>query len=250
MLCLEEGYLMSRIRQDPLRSLNAAEKHELIHVSQSLIDEASRVAHAKELLAVAEGKTYAEAARAAGRRAYHAVSALVSRFNKVGLAALNPGHGGGRQPNYGDKEKQRIVDELKRQPDRKDDGTAVWSIETLKKSLRRADDGLPDVGHRTIWETLHDAGYSWQKDRSWCTTGIVLRKRKDGIVEVTDIDKDAKKKLSKKPTHRGKGSASTSGAKTKPAPSRPSRSKGKSGVPSDTPNAVTTNTSAKARRSF
>lgn len=240
---------MSRLRSDPLRAMTAAEKAELVHVSQSLTAEASRVAHAKELLAVAEGKTYAQAAQAAGRRAYHAVSTLVSRFNKVGLAALTPGHGGGRRPTYRDEDKQRIIDEFKREPDRKDDGTAVWSIETLKKSLRGAGDGLVNVGHRMIWETLHDAGYSWQRSRSWCTTGVVTRKRKDGVVEITDIDKDAKKNSSKRPIHRRKASASTSGAKTKPALSRPSRKLDKSGAPSANPSGLTTNTFAKARRS-
>ena len=240
---------MGRQRKDPLRAFSDAEAFELLHVSQSLTDEASRVAHAKELLAVADGKSYAEAARAAGRRAYHAVSSLVSRFNKIGIDALSPGHGGGRSKIYDDADKQRIVDELKRAPDRHDDGTAVWSIETLKKKLRKSDERLKQVGHETIWNTLHEAGYSWQKDRSWCTTGKVLRKRKDGVVEVTDVDKDAKKNSSKRPIRRRKASASMSGAKTKPVPSKRDPSRDKSGVPSASPSATTTNTSAKAQRS-
>lgn len=240
---------MSRVRKDPLRPMTEAERDELIHVSQSLSDEASRVAHAKELLAVAAGKSYAEAAMAAGRRAYHSVSTLVSRFNKIGTAALSPGHGGGRKKIYGDNEKQRIIDELRREPDRKDDGTTVWSVETLKKSLRSAEDGLPEVGHRTIWEVLHDAGYTWQLNRSWCTTGQVLRQRKDGVVEITDIDTDAKKNSSKKRTHKRKPSGSTSGAKTKPVPSKQGPSRRRRGAPLESPTATPTNTSAKAQRS-
>jgi transposase len=240
---------MSRARKDPLRPLSEVEQNELVHVSQSLTDEASRVAHAKELLAVAAGKSYAEAAMAAGRRAYHSVSTLVSRFNMVGIAALSPGHGGGRQKIYGDSEKQRIVDELRRKPDRQDDGTAVWSVETLKKALRKADDGLAQVGHRTVWEALHDAGYSWQLNRSWCTTGKVLRKRKDGVVEVTDVDLDAKKNSSKGPTRRPKTSDSTSGAKTKPAPSKRGLSRDKLGAPSASPSFTPTSSSARAQRS-
>jgi transposase len=240
---------MSRVRKDPLRPLTKAERSELVHVSQSLTDEASRVAHAKEVLAVADGKTYAEAAAAAGRLAYHSVSALVSRFNKVGIAALSPGHGGGRQKIYGDKERQRIVDELRREPDRQDDGTAVWSIETLKKALHRADNGLPEVGHRTIWEAIHDAGYSWQLNRSWCTTGKVLRQRKDGVVEITDIHTDAKKNSSKGHIRKPNASGSTSGAKTKPVPSKQDRNRRKHGAPSASPTVTPTNTSAKAQRS-
>jgi hypothetical protein len=40
---------------------------------------------------------------------------------------------------------------------------------------------------------LHDAGFSWQKDRSWCATGAVVRKRKAGAVTVTDPDAAPKK---------------------------------------------------------
>mgnify|MGYP003402407316 CR=1 FL=1 len=197
---------MSRIRKDPLRSLTEPERIELIHVSQSSTDEAARVARAKELLAVAAGQNYSQAAASAGRRAYHAVSTLVSRFNKVGIAALSPQHGGGRSKIYGNDEKQRIIDELRRTPDRRDDGTCVWSIETLKNSLRKADERLAHVGHETIWNTIHEAGYSWQRNRSWCSTGKVLRKRKAGVVEITDIDLDAKKNSSKWPTHKANAS--------------------------------------------
>ena len=221
---------MSRARKDPLRPLTEAETAELLHVSQSFTDEASRVAHAKELLAVAEGKSYAEAAKAAGRHSYHSVSMLVTRFNEVGIEALTPGHGGGRTKVYDDAKKKRILDEFKRTPDRKNDGTSVWSIDTLKNALRKADNGLPDVSHETIWETLREAGYTWQKDRSWCVTGTVLRKRKDGVVEITDVDKDAKKNLSRKPIHKRKASVSTSGARTKRAHSRQGRAPVKSGA--------------------
>lgn len=45
----------------------------------------------------------------------------------------------------------------------------------------------------TIWTALREADYSWQKDRSWCDTGAVARKRKDGPVEVADPDAAPKK---------------------------------------------------------
>lgn len=220
---------MSRRRQDPLRALTDAEVVELLHFSQSRTDEASRVAHAKELLAVVDGKSYSDAARAAGRRSYHSVSKLVSRFNKIGIRALTPEHGGGHPKIYDEAKKKRIIQELQRKPDRQQDGTSVWSIETLKTVLRNADDGLPNVGHETIWKTLREAGYFWQNDRSWCATGIVLRKRKDGIVEITDVDKDAKKNSLKRHTHRAKASDSTCGAKMKQVLSRLSRAQDKNG---------------------
>jgi hypothetical protein len=81
-----------------------------------------------------------------------------------------------------------------RTPDRECDGTATWSLTTLQTALRRADDGLPGVSTFTLWRTLRDAGLSWQKDRTWCVTGVaVRRRRKDGVVSVTDPDADAKK---------------------------------------------------------
>jgi len=29
----------------------------------------------------------------------------------------------------------------------------------------------------TIWAVLHDAGISWQRDRTWCETGVAIRIR-------------------------------------------------------------------------
>jgi transposase len=95
---------------------------------------------------------------------------------------------------YGAQERERILAELRRAPDREKDGTGTWSIGTLQRSLQQAGDGLPKVSRETLWKVLHEAGFGWQKDRSWCQTGKVLRKRKSGKVEVTDTDAEAKKR--------------------------------------------------------
>jgi transposase len=152
------------------------------------------VVRAKLLLRVAAGLGYGAAAAAEGRRSGAAVSQLVQRFNREGRAALEARHGGGPAVVYGAAEQARSVAELQRPPDREADGTATWSLSTLQRALRRAPDGLPTVSHETIWKVLHDAGWSWQKDRSWCQTGTVLRKRKEGIVEVTDPETAEKKR--------------------------------------------------------
>lgn len=222
---------MSRSRKDPLRPLTPSEHEELNRLAQSRSDEAARVARAKELLAVAHGMSYQKAAHAAGRKNVHAVSDLVSRFNRLGLDALETHHAGGKPVVYGTDEKERILREWARKPSRKKDGTATWSIDTLRQALHKAADGLPDVSHDTIWQTLHEAGLSWQKDRSWEQTGKVLRKRKDGIVEVVDKDASAKKNSSKRPTRKPHGSASTSGLKTKPAHSRHAPAPATTGAP-------------------
>ena len=133
------------------------------------------------------------AAKAAGRRSGEAVSHLVSRFNREGIAALEPRHGGGPPTIYAEAERERILAEVRREPHRDRDRTATWSLTTLQRALREAPDGLPEVSTHTIWKALKEAGFDWQRDRSWCETGVVERKRKGKIVEVIDPDARAKK---------------------------------------------------------
>ena len=66
-------------------------------------------------------------------------------------------------------------------------------MSTLQRALWRADDGLPTVSTYTIWQTLHGAGLSWQQSRTWCETGVVVRKR-GGPVAVRDPDAVGKKR--------------------------------------------------------
>jgi hypothetical protein len=87
---------------------------------------------------------------------------------------------------YGPEQQARILKEFARTPDREQDQTAVWSLTTLQRALRAAPDGLPHVSTYVILQTLHQAGYTWQQDRTWCDTGRVKRKRKEGVVTVTD----------------------------------------------------------------
>jgi transposase len=102
--------------------------------------------------------------------------------------------GGGHRIRYGAAEQRRILAEVARAPERARDGTATWSLATLRAALRRADDGLPGISTHTIGRTLHAAGFSWQKGRSWCETGAVVRKRKHaGPVAATDPDAAAKR---------------------------------------------------------
>jgi len=184
---------MTRRQKDPLRPLTDEERTVLIQISRAQSEPASHVARAKSLLAVADGASYTTAARAAGRRSNDAVSQLVSRFNCEGLVAIEPRHGGGPETIYGVKERKRILAEFERQPDREKDGTATWSLSTLQRVLREAPDGLPSVSTYTIGRALHEAGCTWQKDRTWCKTGTVTRKRKGVAVEVTDPEAEGKK---------------------------------------------------------
>ena len=184
---------MTRRRKDPLRELTDGERRELTALSRSRAAPAAEVARAIALLAVAAGSDYQAAARAAGRRSGDAVSALVARFNREGLAAVPPRHGGGRRRLYGERARSRILREARRAPTPEADGTAAWSLSTLRKALRRAADGLPGVSTYTIREVLHESGYSFQRTGTWCHTGRALRKRKAGAVTVTDPDARPKK---------------------------------------------------------
>jgi len=78
-------------------------------------------------------------------------------------------------------------------PDPQQDGTATWSLLSLQKALRKAEDGLPKVSAHTIGKVLHEAGLSWQRTRSWTQTGQVVRQRKGKQVMVIDGDAEAKK---------------------------------------------------------
>jgi transposase len=184
---------MTRRRKDPLRPVTPEEREILEQIARAQSEPASHVARAKALLAVADGKSYGAAAQAAGRRSNDAVSQLVSRFNQEGVAAVEPRHGGGPEVKYGADEQARILAEVRRKPEVGQDGTATWSLSTLQRTLRRAEDGLPEVSTYTIWVVLQSNGFSWQKDASWCDTGKVLRKRKEGVVEVIDPDATPKK---------------------------------------------------------
>jgi hypothetical protein len=184
---------MSRRRKAPLRPLTTDERAELERVRRAGSERADRVAHAQALLAIADGARFSDAARCAGRRSPRAVAALVARFNDAGLAALDRRHGGGPAIQYGNEQRERILAEVRRAPDRERDGTATWSLTTLQRALRTAPDGLPGVSTQTILQTLWDAGFSWQQNRTWCDTGTVIRKRKAGLVTVTDPDATPKK---------------------------------------------------------
>ena len=185
---------MTRRRKDPLRALTNEERTELSRLSRSSSVPAAQVARAAALLAVADGRSYTAAARQVGRRHGDTVAAWAARFNRDGLAAVVPRHGGGPRVRYAEEQRRRILAEAERSPDRERDGTATWSLGTLRAALRRAEDGLPAVSTYTIRRTLHEAGLSWQRSRTWCSTGIVTRKRRrGGAIQVSDGDAAAKK---------------------------------------------------------
>ena len=90
--------------KEPLLTLTQAERDELSALARSRNAPADRLAGAKELLAVAEGQTFGQAAHQAGRTSRQAVARLVRRFNQEGMPAVAGHHGGGPALAYGSEE--------------------------------------------------------------------------------------------------------------------------------------------------
>jgi hypothetical protein len=114
---------------------------------------------------------------------------LVARFNRAGAQAIEPRAGGGPKPKYGLRERERILAAVRRDPEPETDGTATWSLMTLRQALRRAPHGLPQVRTYTMRAVWHDAGFRWPRTRTWCETGVTMRQRKSGKV-VQGVDPD------------------------------------------------------------
>lgn len=185
---------MTRHQKHPLHDLSLEERRELERIARATSESADRVARAKALLAVAEGQSYTAAAQTSGRRSGDAVGQLVARFNTDGLSALTRRHGGGAKTHYESAQRQQIVELAQQLPNLETDGVSQWSLSTLQRRLRAEEEGqFSTISTYTIWQVLHEAGQSWQQSRSWCKTGTALRRRKSGVVMVSDPDTEAKK---------------------------------------------------------
>jgi transposase len=156
-----------------LRALTADEEGALQGVAKATSERVDVVRRAQAILAVHAGHPYPQAAHAAGYQSGDSVSLLVERFNQQGLASLHIAAGRGRKPQYTATQRERMLQELQRVPDRQADGTATWSLKTLERALRRA--ALPQVSASTIRVVLHEAGYRFGKPRTWCPTGTAVR---------------------------------------------------------------------------
>lgn len=117
---------------------------------------------------------------------------LVQRFNRDGLKAIETKPGAGRHATYTPELRARILDEFRRTPDREQDGTGTWSLTTMQRAVRQRP-GLEKISRDTISGVLHAAGLTWQRDRTWCETGVALRKDKHGQHQVVDPDTEPKK---------------------------------------------------------
>ena len=175
---------MATPQKEALRPLTPAERAALARVRRATSGRVDRVRRATALLALAEGASFAAAARQAGYRSGGAITALVRRFNRRGLAVLAIAAGRGRKPTYDTAARAHIVATAQRAPEREPDGTATWSLSTLERTLRR--EGHPRLGATTIRRVLRGAGGSYRQTRTWRPTGTAARKRKSGVARVVD----------------------------------------------------------------
>src|SRR6478736_1814011 len=180
-------------QREPLRRLSRAERAALQRIVHSRSERVDRVRRATALLAVARTGVFIQAAREAGLHSGTTVADLVARFNRVGLAAVSIAPGRGRKATYLLSARAQIVATAQREPDRRTDATATWSLSTLQRALRRA--GLKRVGTSTIRRVLQEAGSAYQRTRTWCPTGTAQRKRKSGVVTVVDPKTEQKRTL-------------------------------------------------------
>ncbi len=114
---------MARAPKESLRAVTAAEREGLQRLHAAGSERVDHVRRATALLAVAQGHSFAHAARQAGFHSASTVTGLVLRFNAQGLEALHSGAGRGRKPVYDAAARARIVATAPRPPDRTRDGT-------------------------------------------------------------------------------------------------------------------------------
>lgn len=182
---------MATPQREGLRPVTAEEWAALERIAKASSERLDRVRRALAVLAVAQGESFVRAAQQAGFQSGTAIANLVSRFNQHGVGALSIAAGRGRKPTYDSAARARVVATAQRAPERKTDGTATWSLSTLERTLRR--EAFPRLGATTIRRVLQDAGSSYQQTRTWCPTGTAERKRKSGIVRVTDPQTEEKR---------------------------------------------------------
>ena len=114
---------MAQSQKDPLRALSQQKEQELHRLIKASSERVDVVRRANALVAVADGKGFAQAAREAGLKSGYGVSKLVKRFNEHGLSALSLASG--RKPTCTSAQQARILTEVQRTPDRDEDQTAT-----------------------------------------------------------------------------------------------------------------------------
>ena len=118
-------------QKDPLRALREDERSVLGHLSRSSREPAAVVARAKALVAVAGGASVHRGGTG-GRAPLWGCGRPAGRaLQSGGAGGPGAGHGGGQPARYTSAERERILAEARRPPERERDGTATWSLVDL-----------------------------------------------------------------------------------------------------------------------
>src|SRR6266566_141637 len=133
---------MGRKQNEALRAITEQEQHELQRVVRATSERVDRMRRAKSLLAIARGASWTEAGQQAGM-SRQAVAKVVRRFNAHGQPSLSIARGRGRKARYRSAQRQRILQEQQRDPDREQDGTATWCA--TGSALRKRKAGVVTV---------------------------------------------------------------------------------------------------------
>jgi hypothetical protein len=128
---------MGRPRKEELRERKREELTELTRVVIATSERLDAVKRAKALLAVAAGATWTAAGQDAGR-SREALAQRVHRFHQHGQTVLETASGRGRKPTSTSEQRTRVLAELQREPDRKKDHTAPWSLALFPRGAQRA----------------------------------------------------------------------------------------------------------------
>ena len=217
---------MSRHQKDPLRPLTADERTGA-DPPEPFAERPRRGSRARPSAVGDCGWRELHGRRSSGR------TTATTRPSPPGSAAstargsppCGPRHGGGPRIRYGADAQQRILAEWARTPERETGRHGHLVVEPAAESLAPGS-GRPAAGEHgsRSARTLHEAGLSWQKSRTWCETGVALRNRKHGVVRVSDPGCAGQKKLIEQAYTLGcPTGARRSGARTRPARSRPCR---------------------------
>jgi transposase len=125
---------MAHPQKERLRALSEEEVQELQRLAKARSERLDVVRRAKIVLAVASGLEFTQAAHQVGLKSGDGVGKLVKGFNEHGLGARCIATGRGGKPSYSSVEQAQILSEVPREPDRKEDQTATWSLSTLQQA--------------------------------------------------------------------------------------------------------------------
>jgi transposase len=154
---------MARQPEVFVRELDPAEMQRLVKITRTARDRV-RLRRAGVVLASAQGRSAAEAARMFAATAQYARE-VIHAFNDLGFAALDPKWSGGRPRKFGPHARELICRVAKTAPQQLVRPFSTWSLTKLVEHLATAHRVV--VSTETVRVILREAGISWQATKTW-----------------------------------------------------------------------------------